>query len=144
MQLLKSLNQQNVLLHVTEIQKVPRLKTCLSVQGSDITANMYSLYPLKYVHTYTAIKLLTFIPFWRSQEAKWRLYFFNAYHYTQQELNHTETGYSYKHATSVPGTQYFIRTIHILYGFFAQSTWRKCTVLGSAYTSICPYVSSLN
>jgi len=63
MQVLKSLNQRNVLLYVTETQKVPRLKTCFSVQVSDITANTYSLYPLKYVHTYTAIILLTFIPF---------------------------------------------------------------------------------
>jgi hypothetical protein len=52
MQLLKSLNQQNVLLYVPETQNMPRIKSCLSVQGSDITVKMYNLYPLKYVHTY--------------------------------------------------------------------------------------------
>ena len=52
MQFLKSMKQRNVLLYVTETQKVPRLKTCFSVQGSYITASMYSLYPLKYAHSH--------------------------------------------------------------------------------------------
>jgi hypothetical protein len=47
MQVLRSLNQQEVLPYVTETQNAPRIKSCLSVQGADITAKIYNQYPLK-------------------------------------------------------------------------------------------------